>query len=84
MATTIESIGYAAMEAKAKLTPWRFTRRSLKPNDVLVQIQFSGICHSDIHQAREEWFFNYYYYYYLYYHYHYYKGTCKLSYGPRS
>ena len=47
--------GYAAMQAKAALTPWEFERRDLGVNDVALDIKYSGICHSDIHQAREEW-----------------------------
>ena len=47
--------GYAAMQAKQALTPWEFERRELGANDVLLDIKYSGICHSDIHQAREEW-----------------------------
>lgn len=47
--------GYAALSAKAPLTPWRFERRDLGSHDVKIDISFSGICHSDIHQAREEW-----------------------------
>ena len=47
--------GYAAMQAKAALTPWEFDRRELGANDLALDIKFSGICHSDIHQAREEW-----------------------------
>jgi len=47
--------GYAAMQAKAALTPWDFERRDLGANDVALDIKYSGICHSDIHQAREEW-----------------------------
>ena len=47
--------GYAAMQAKAELTPWEFERRELGGHDVLLDIKYSGICHSDIHQAREEW-----------------------------
>lgn len=47
--------GYAAMKAKAPLTPWEFERRDLGTHDVALDIKFSGICHSDIHQAREEW-----------------------------
>lgn len=47
--------GYAAMQAKAALTPWEFERRDLGANDVALDIKYSGICHSDIHQAREEW-----------------------------
>ena len=45
--------GYAAMQAKAALTPWEFDRRELGANDLSLDIKFSGICHSDIHQARE-------------------------------
>jgi uncharacterized zinc-type alcohol dehydrogenase-like protein len=47
--------GYAAHAAKAALTPFRFERRDLRPHDVSVEIKYSGICHSDIHQARDEW-----------------------------
>ena len=51
----IEVKGYAAQKANADLAPWTFQRRSLGPNDVLVEIDYAGICHSDIHQVREEW-----------------------------
>ena len=47
--------GYAALEAKAPLVPFEFNRRELGADDVGFNIEFSGICHSDIHQAREEW-----------------------------
>ena len=47
--------GYAVLEAKADLVPFEFERRALGVNDVGFEIQYSGICHSDIHQAREEW-----------------------------
>ena len=47
--------GYAAMQARAEMTPWEFERRELGANDVSLDIKFSGICHSDIHQVREEW-----------------------------
>ncbi len=47
--------GYAALEAKTELKPWEFDRRELGANDVALDIKFSGICHSDIHQVREEW-----------------------------
>jgi uncharacterized zinc-type alcohol dehydrogenase-like protein len=47
--------GYAAMEAKAALKSWEFDRRELGSNDVQLNIAYAGICHSDIHQAREEW-----------------------------
>lgn len=47
--------GYAAMQAKQDLTPWEFQRRELGANDIALEIKYSGICHSDIHQVREEW-----------------------------
>ena len=47
--------GYAAMEAGATLIPFTFERRPLGPQDILIQIRYCGICHSDIHQARDEW-----------------------------
>jgi len=47
--------GYAAMQAKAQMTPWEFDRRELGSHDVALDIKYSGICHSDIHQVREEW-----------------------------
>ena len=47
--------GYAAMKANAALIPWEFERRDLGAHDVALDIKYSGICHSDIHQAREEW-----------------------------
>ena len=47
--------GYAAKSAGALLESFEFERRELKPRDVALDIYYAGICHSDIHQAREEW-----------------------------
>ncbi len=47
--------GLAALTANAPLTPYTFTRRDLGPRDVAVEIKYAGICHSDIHQVKEEW-----------------------------
>ena len=47
--------GYAALSAGADLAPYQFNRRSIGTHDVELDIKFSGICHSDIHQAKEEW-----------------------------
>lgn len=52
----METAAYAALSAGAPLQPHTIERRELRPRDVLIDIQYSGICHSDIHQAREEWF----------------------------
>ena len=51
----MQSKGYAVLEATKPLVPFTFTRRELRPADVAVAIEYAGICHSDIHQAREEW-----------------------------
>lgn len=50
-----ETKGYAVHFATDKLAPWSFERREPGPRDVLIEIQFCGVCHSDIHQARGEW-----------------------------
>jgi uncharacterized zinc-type alcohol dehydrogenase-like protein len=47
--------GYAANAAKAPLAPFSFERRETREHDVAIDIQYCGICHSDIHQARDEW-----------------------------
>ena len=47
--------GLAALSKGAALTPYSFTRRELLPNDVAIDIKYAGICHSDIHQVKEEW-----------------------------
>lgn len=47
--------GYAAPEAKIALAPFSFERREVGVNDVLIDIQYCGICHSDIHSVRDEW-----------------------------
>jgi len=47
--------GYAAQKANAPLVPYEFSRREMGANDVELDISYAGICHSDIHQVREEW-----------------------------
>jgi alcohol dehydrogenase (NADP+) len=47
--------GFAALQAGARLEPFSFDRRSVGPNDVRINIDYCGVCHSDIHQARDEW-----------------------------
>ena len=46
---------YAAPAASALLAPYTFERRAPGPSDVSIELFFCGICHSDIHQVREEW-----------------------------
>ncbi|WP_324672203.1 NAD(P)-dependent alcohol dehydrogenase [Hymenobacter sp. GOD-10R] len=47
--------GYAAEAVKVPLAPFNFERREVGPHDVLIDIQFCGVCHSDLHQVRDEW-----------------------------
>ena len=49
------TLGYAAANAKSPLQSYEFERREPRPNDIAIDILFSGVCHSDIHQARDEW-----------------------------
>ena len=51
----MKSHGYAAHDKRSALVPFRFDRRDPGPNDVVVEIAYCGICHSDIHQVRDEW-----------------------------
>ena len=46
---------YAAPSPGAPLAMTTIERRDLRPHDILIDIKFSGICHSDIHQGKEEW-----------------------------
>jgi len=46
---------YAATSATAPLGPYLFERRVVGPHDVQIEIAYCGICHSDLHQVRNEW-----------------------------
>ncbi len=51
----MKSYGYAAQSKANPLGPYHFERRKLNDNDVLIDILYCGICHSDIHQVKDEW-----------------------------
>lgn len=51
----IQSRGYAAIDTSGKLVPWRFERRPVGDNDILIDIKYASICHSDIHQMKGHW-----------------------------
>ena len=51
----MKSHGYAAHDTKSPLVPYTFERREPGARDVVVEIAYCGICHSDIHQVRDEW-----------------------------
>src|ERR1700674_1620603 len=54
-APMIEAKGYAAYDAQSSLKPFAFGRRDLGDSDVLIDILYCGVCHSDLHQVRNEW-----------------------------
>ncbi|MDQ1089857.1 putative zinc-type alcohol dehydrogenase-like protein [Siphonobacter sp. SORGH_AS 1065] len=51
----IDAKGYAAQTSETPLAPWSFERRELGPHDVQFDITYCGVCHSDLHQIRDEW-----------------------------
>ncbi|MDD5287466.1 MAG: NAD(P)-dependent alcohol dehydrogenase [Desulfuromonadaceae bacterium] len=51
----ISTAAYAAVSSRSQLAPYTIERRDPGPNDVLVNILYCGVCHSDIHQVRNEW-----------------------------
>ncbi|QNH60797.1 NAD(P)-dependent alcohol dehydrogenase [Hymenobacter sediminicola] len=52
----IPAKGYAAQSPTTDPAPWNFERRDVGPHDVQIEILFCGVCHSDLHQIRNEWF----------------------------
>lgn len=52
----IQTKGYAAQSPNTDLAPWDFERREIGPHDVQFDIAYCGVCHSDLHQIRNEWF----------------------------
>ena len=55
MSNNIKSKGYAGKDEQGKLVSWNFERRPVGDNDILIDIKFSGICHSDIHTIKGHW-----------------------------
>ena len=51
----IETKGYAAQDAKTPLASWKFQRREVEAHDIQLDILYCGVCHSDLHQIRNEW-----------------------------
>jgi uncharacterized zinc-type alcohol dehydrogenase-like protein len=47
--------GYAAHSATSALGLFSFVRRDPRPNDVAIEIEFAGVCHSDLHTVRGDW-----------------------------
>lgn len=52
---TMKVLGYATHSSTDALAPFHFERREPRPNDVVIEIQYCGVCHSDLHTARNDW-----------------------------
>lgn len=52
----IATKSYAAQDNQSPLAPWTFERREVGPHDVQFDIQYCGVCHSDLHQIKDDWF----------------------------
>lgn len=57
---TMNVLGYATHAPTDALAPFRFERREPRPDDVVMRIDYCGVCHSDLHQARNDWGFSQY------------------------
>jgi len=51
----IQTKGYAAHQAKTPLRQFSFERRDPRNHDIVIDIQYCGICHTDVHQVNDEW-----------------------------
>ncbi len=54
-ANRVQSKGYAAFDSSGKLRPWTFERQAVGDHDILIDIKYASICHSDIHQLKGHW-----------------------------
>ncbi|MCW4468967.1 NAD(P)-dependent alcohol dehydrogenase [Flavobacterium sp. MFBS3-15] len=52
----IPAKGYAAQNAESDLAPWEFERRDVGAHDVQIEILYCGVCHTDYHLTKNEWF----------------------------
>lgn len=55
MSKNIKTKGYAATDTSGVLSPWEFERRPVGDDDILIDVKFASICHSDIHQEKGDW-----------------------------
>ena len=51
----MEVIGYGTKTASAELSPLKFNRRDVRAGEIAIEISHCGVCHSDLHQARDDW-----------------------------
>jgi uncharacterized zinc-type alcohol dehydrogenase-like protein len=52
---TMNIIGYAAPSVKTALEPYRFERRIIRSNDVVIEILYCGVSHRNIHYVQNDW-----------------------------
>lgn len=52
---TTNVLGYASLSAKEALVPYNFVRRDPRPDDVVIEILYCGICHTDLHYIQNDW-----------------------------
>ena len=52
---TVKVKSFAAHSPTTPLVPYQFEQRIMRKNDVVIEILFCGVCHSDLHQARDDW-----------------------------
>ena len=57
---SIKVRGYAAQSDSSPLAPFEFERREVRGNDVEIDIEYCGVCHSDLHQAKNDWGWSHY------------------------
>ncbi len=55
MKVALKTKAYAAQAPRAELTPFEIVRREPGPNEILIDIRYCGVCHSDVHQVKDEW-----------------------------
>lgn len=48
-------LAYAALDSNTPLVPFKFEQRQSRADDVMIDIEYCGVCHSDLHQARNDW-----------------------------
>ncbi|QDH69001.1 NAD(P)-dependent alcohol dehydrogenase [Marilutibacter alkalisoli] len=51
----LQTPAYAALDARSPLAPFSIERREPGPHEVLIDILYCGVCHSDLHQVRDDW-----------------------------
>lgn len=55
---TMKTHGYAALKPGSELHPFDFERRALRSDDVALEVLYCGVCHTDLHLARNDWGFS--------------------------